>query len=185
MKNKFKYVIITLLGIILIVSLCTMIDYSRFKNNQKPIFAYPKNYYNDGGSVEYVGLGYVVTYFNMITDSGLEGELKHFGPFWLTFDDAYIETVGEFYAGLSQEEKRFYFEFNDILTEEEMKIILDKDLSVLEYAKKLMTLFEDERISVDNKNWIKEEIKLIIDNNELSEDEKTNFKMFFENNNEE
>ena len=185
MKNKFKYVIITLLGIILIVSLCTMIDYSRFKNNQKPIFAYPKNYYNDGGSVEYVGLGYVVTYFNMITDSGLEGELKHFGPFWLTFDDAYIETVGEFYAALSQDEKRFYFEFNDILTEEEMKTILDKDLTDVEYAKKLMTLFEDERISVDNKNWIKEEIKLIKDNNELSEDEKTNFKMFFENNNEE
>lgn len=182
MKNKFKYVIITLLGILLIVLLCTIIDYSRFKNNQKPIFAYPKNYYNDGGSVEYVGLGYVVTYFNMITDSGLEGELKHFGPFWLTFDDAYIETVGDFYASLSQEEKRFYFEFNDILTEEEMKPILDKDLSNVEYAKKLMTLFEDERLTVENKNWIKEEIKLIEDNNELSDDEKTNFKMFFENN---
>ena len=63
-----KNVIIVIIGILILAIIFGFIDYNRYRNNQKPIFAFPMTYM-DGGSVEYVGLGYQIIYFNMIEDS--------------------------------------------------------------------------------------------------------------------
>ena len=64
----FKNAIIVIIGILILACIFGFIDYHRYRNNEKPIFTFPMTYM-DGGSVEYVGLGYQIIYFNMIEDS--------------------------------------------------------------------------------------------------------------------
>ena len=78
----------------------------------------------------------------MLEDRFLEEEnFKYFGPFWVTFDKAYIKTVGEFYASLSPEEKEFYAYFEDIIYNDEFEVIFGaKESSIYEYYYKLIDL---------------------------------------------
>lgn len=120
----FKNVIIVIIGILILACIFGFIDYHRYRNNEKPIFTFPMMYM-DGGSVEYVGLGYQIIYFNMIEDSMAiqkDGKIiKDMAPIWYTFDDSYIKAVGDIYANLDSQRKIIYTEIKDSLTEEEIQ----------------------------------------------------------------
>ena len=120
----FKNAIIVIIGILILACIFGFIDYHRYRNNEKPIFTFPMTYM-DGGTVEYVGLGYQIIYFNMIEDSMAiqkDGKIiKDMAPIWYTFDDSYIKAVGDIYANLDSQRKIIYAEIKDSLTEEEIQ----------------------------------------------------------------
>lgn len=120
----FKNAIIVIIGILILACIFGFIDYHRYRNNEKPIFTFPMTYM-DGGSVEYVGLGYQIIYFNMIEDSMAiqkDGKIiKDMAPIWYTFDDSYIKAVGDIYANLDSQRKIIYAEIKDSLMEEEIQ----------------------------------------------------------------
>lgn len=120
----FKNAIIVIIGILILACIFGFIDYHRYRNNEKPIFTFPMMYM-DGGSVEYVGLGYQIIYFNMIEDSMAiqkDGKIiKDMAPIWYTFDDSYIKAVGDIYANLDSQRKIIYAEIKDSLTEDEIQ----------------------------------------------------------------
>lgn len=66
--KKLKNIIIILIVFILLAMLFFAIDYSRVQKQKKPIFCIknPAGEINDGGTVEYFGLGYKVIDFNRL-----------------------------------------------------------------------------------------------------------------------
>ena len=66
MRKGIKVALI-ILGVILILGLIFfMVDYNRVKNGEKPIFCINTATANDGGTKEYLGLGYKVIDFNRL-----------------------------------------------------------------------------------------------------------------------
>ena len=117
----------------------------------------------------------------MLEDRFLEEEnFKYFGPFWVTFDKAYIKTVGEFYASLSPEEKEFYAYFEDIIYNDEFEVIFGaKESSIYEYYYKLIDLYQtDERLNDDHRNYIYNLVAEYYDKSSKEMDE--NIKNIFE-----
>lgn len=72
-----------------------MVDKNRAREGQKPIFCIPIGAYSDGGTVEYIGLGYKVIDFNKmeeIVDNTMNYYTKvHIGSWFMTYDSAYKE----------------------------------------------------------------------------------------------
>ena len=66
MKNKKRIVIISIL--IITIMFCT--DFLCTKLEKKPIFCIKAGSYSDGGSTQYIGLGYQVIVFNKIDSYG-------------------------------------------------------------------------------------------------------------------
>lgn len=66
--KKLKNITIILIVFILLAMLFFAIDYSRVQKQKKPIFCIknPAGEINDGGTVEYFGLGYKVIDFNRL-----------------------------------------------------------------------------------------------------------------------
>ena len=85
MKKKIKILLIVL-GVIIILGLIFfVVDYNRVKSKEKPIFCIhnPAGVINDGGTVEYFGLGYKVIDFNML--NGYD-EMK-IGSWFMKYED--------------------------------------------------------------------------------------------------
>lgn len=84
------FVVLVILGIIFYT-----IDRNRAREGQKPIFCIPIGAYLDGGTVEYIGLGYKVIDFNKmeeIVDNTMNYYTKvHIGSWFMTYDSAYKE----------------------------------------------------------------------------------------------
>ena len=85
MKKSLK-VIGIVLGVIVILGIVFfVVDYNRVQKQEKPIFCIqnPAGIINDGGTVEYFGLGYKVIAYNK-----LNGYNKiHIGTYFLEYDD--------------------------------------------------------------------------------------------------
>ena len=131
-------------------------------------------------SMKYIGLGYEIIYFNMIEDRFLEDEnFKYFGPFWVTFDKAYIKTVGEFYSSLTPEEKEFYGNFEDVFYDHEFEILFgSKDSSIYEYYDRLINIYQtDERLNDGHREFLYKLISDYFDNHssEMSDNIKDRF----------
>lgn len=58
--KKFRKVLLAILVLIILIALFFTVDYIRVKGNNSPIFCIKTNAYKDGGSAEYIGLGYKV-----------------------------------------------------------------------------------------------------------------------------
>jgi len=69
MKKSLKTGLIILSIIVLIGLGFLAVDYMRIKEQKKPIFALKTQIYRDGGTVEYLGLGYKVINFNKLDGS--------------------------------------------------------------------------------------------------------------------
>lgn len=85
MKKVVKIIIIALAVMIAISLIFFLIDYSRVQKKEKPIFCIesPSGEANDGGTIEYLGLGYKVIDFNMLT--GYD-EMK-IGTWFMKYED--------------------------------------------------------------------------------------------------
>ena len=83
MKKGIKVVLI-ILGVIIIFALIFFaVDYNRAKNGEKPIFCLNTAIANDGGTKEYLGLGYKVIDFNR-----LDGYDKvKIGTYFMKYED--------------------------------------------------------------------------------------------------
>lgn len=71
--------------VVAVVLLSTMIiaDFNYVLQNQKPIFCFIRNAYEDGGTVEYIGLGYKITDYNAMhgrQDVDLGSIFKRYDP---------------------------------------------------------------------------------------------------------
>jgi len=64
-------------------------DFIRAKNNQKPIFAPETSFYSDGGTCEFIGLGYkVIAYAVIDKNGGITGEfICQIGTWFLSYDE--------------------------------------------------------------------------------------------------
>ncbi len=80
------------------------VDYIRAKNQKLPIFCsklFGLFSYQDGGTVEYIGLGYKVISFKALLDEGMypgwEGNLfletKYICPIYTTYREAFIDVI--------------------------------------------------------------------------------------------
>lgn len=97
MKNRLKILFI-ILGIIVVLGLIFFaIDYNRVKKQEKPIFCVNTTTYRDGGTKEYLGLGYKVIDFHT-----LEG-----------YDDIKIGTCFMQYNDFDEEMKRYETKFEE------------------------------------------------------------------------
>ena len=66
MRKGIKVALIILGVIIILVLIFFMVDYNRVKNGEKPIFCINTANANDGGTKEYLGLGYKIIDFNRL-----------------------------------------------------------------------------------------------------------------------
>lgn len=65
--KKIKKVLMTLVVLIACITIFAIIDFNRVKNNELPIFCIKKGTFMDGGSTEYIGLGYkILDYHQML-----------------------------------------------------------------------------------------------------------------------
>ena len=65
--KKIKKVLMTLVVLIACITIFATIDFNRVKNNELPIFCIKKGTFMDGGSTEYIGLGYkILDYHQML-----------------------------------------------------------------------------------------------------------------------
>lgn len=66
MKKLIKIIGIVFVIIILLGFIFCIVDYNKIKNGNKPIFCFKKIEYQDGGTNEYIGLGYKIIDFNTL-----------------------------------------------------------------------------------------------------------------------
>ena len=83
MKKGIKIFCIILLVIIILVIVFFIVDYNRVKNSNTPMFCINIGTLRDGGSVEYLGLGYKVIDFNTL--DGYD-DIK-IGTWFINYDD--------------------------------------------------------------------------------------------------
>ena len=114
MKILFK-VLSIIIGIVIILGiLFFIVDYSRVKNNQIPIFCIPVGIAMDGGTVEYLGLGYKVIDFNTISG----------------YDDIKIGTWTMKYSDFDDEISKY-----DKIKEQQIEIIQNSKVATIEVEK--------------------------------------------------
>ena len=83
MKKGIKIFCIILITIIILGIVFFIVDYNRVKNNNTPMFCINTGTLRDGGSVEYLGLGYKVIEFNTL--DGYD-DIK-IGTWFMNYDD--------------------------------------------------------------------------------------------------
>ena len=85
MKKTFKVIGISLIILVILALIFFTVDYIRVQKQEKPIFCIsnPAGIYNDGGTIEYFGLGYKIIDFNML--NGYD-EMK-IGSWAIQYDD--------------------------------------------------------------------------------------------------
>lgn len=114
MKILFK-VLSIIIGIVIILGiLFFIVDYSRVKNNQIPIFCIPVGIAMDGGTIEYLGLGYKVIDFNTISG----------------YDDIKIGTWTMKYSDFDDEITKY-----DKIKEQQIEIIQNSKVATIEVEK--------------------------------------------------
>lgn len=104
-NNKYKYIKIALI-LIIVWGIMFYVDYCLVRNQQLPLFAWKFlgiMSYQDGGTVEYIGIGYKVIDFHAIIYNYYEGimdykyEVKHMCPWWVTYEEMLDKYVYDIY----------------------------------------------------------------------------------------
>lgn len=148
-QNKAVKIILI---IVLLWGIMFFTDYTRVKNNERPIFCIknPARTLSDGGTVEFFGLGYKVIDFHTIAG----------------FDDIKIGTWSMEYNDFDKEmkvyEKRFeeQLEYEDNINNRVTTIDIETAFENNEQGKKVYTLNQEEIYQIfaiiDNANFTKE-----------------------------
>lgn len=106
MKKKLKILFIVL-GIIAVLGVIFfVIDYNRVKEQEKPIFCINTTTYKDGGTKEYLGLGYKVIDFHTLAG----------------YDDIKIGTCFMQYNDFDEEMRRYETKFEEELQKNDYNI---------------------------------------------------------------
>ncbi len=99
MKNKIKTLFIIIFIIIVFGIIFFTVDYNRARNNQKPLFCIKTGTLLDGGTIEYLGIGYKVIDFHTLAG----------------FDDVKIGTWSMDYDDFRDEMKVYEEQFEETL----------------------------------------------------------------------
>lgn len=163
MKKFLKILIVIILIWIIFVS----IDYFKYKEHKKPIFARYEIAYLDGGTIEYWGLGYKIIYFNKINDQVFDENpnFKYMGPIWTDYDKAYKMCTEKVYSDVysslnSISDRGTYMILKDIYSPQELDSIFEeKVMDDLAYYLKLIDVYENNELNEEDKKWLFDEIK--------------------------
>lgn len=167
MKKFFKALFFFILIIIFVFLISISVDYFRYKEYKKPIFAFFPITYLDGGTREYWGLGYKIIYFNLIEDNywGQKAEIKYMGPIWTDFDIAYKkatqETYGKVFSTLSgiTEKGVYSVLIKHYSIEETEKIFSYKENDELKYYFKLFEVYNNGKLNEEEKKLLMYDIE--------------------------
>lgn len=147
MKKGLKVISIVLVIVIILGLIFFIVDYNKIKNNEKPVFCINTSSYEDGGTVEYFGLGYKVIDFHTIDG----------------FDDIKIGTWCMDYNDFDEEMKLYEKRLEEQLESENNinnKVTTIDIETALENPKKVYTLNQEEIYQIfniiDNANFTKE-----------------------------
>lgn len=182
-----KKILKILLVIVIIYAIIIGVDYYRYTKYKKPIFAFFPLTYMDGGTTEYLGLGYKIIYFNRILDAHLSQEFKYMGPIWIDYDEAYEKVTDEIYRMLTSYgtfDSAYEVETYNVLTKVYSKelinemIVARKDDSFdsrnkekeLEYCEFIMKAYENEKFSEEEKEKLYKYIKNYYDTSVYNKD---------------
>lgn len=166
MKKVLKRLIIIVLIIILAFIIFISVDYFRYKEHKRPIFALFPLTAMDGGTTEYWGLGYKIVYFNRL-DEWIWKErsnIKYIGPIWVDYDDAHkkavLDLVGETYETLHSNTKLVYLSLlNHYAVEKVETLFKEKENNELNYHLGLMEIYDKELFSKNESDIIMYEIE--------------------------
>ena len=101
--------ILTIVFFILVaIIIFSIVDYNKVKSDNKPIFCFAQNKLDDGGTVEYIGLGYKIIAFHK-----LEGISSYYGGVHATLlfvqtNQVYKNARGNDFASLGKDDKELY-----------------------------------------------------------------------------
>lgn len=91
MNKKIKVILtIVLINIIILGLIFFVVDYNKVKKQELPVFCVYIDTYHDGGTIEYLGLGYKVIAFHkfdMEEDTGYHDKI-HIGSWFMTYKSA-------------------------------------------------------------------------------------------------
>ena len=133
MKKNIIMIVVSILIIFITLIIFGCVDYTKYKNNEEPIFCFIKNKLEDGGTKEYIGVGYKIIYFHRIEGVSSYYGGSHFVPIWKDVDELYKEARGTF-SELSHVEQISY----DILLKFHDKDELERILTEWnEYEKRI------------------------------------------------
>lgn len=151
-KTKIIYTILIIIALIAIVTAIT--DYIRFKQNKKPIFAINTGTYKDGGTKEYLGLGYKVIDFNSISGNN---DMKFSSWFtWFSRPDDLDEDILEY-------NKRKELDVDKLMILENLDIITAKEKELPSNPNKFIELQKDLYNQIKEKeNSYKQCLELLI-----------------------
>lgn len=65
-RKTVRNLLVTCVVVVILLSTMIIADYNYVIHNEKPIFCFIKNAYEDGGTIEYVGLGYKIIDYNAL-----------------------------------------------------------------------------------------------------------------------
>ena len=87
----FKKIIMIIFVLIVLIIIFATVDYNRVKNGEQPIFSKVTGTLMDGGTVEYIGLGYKIIDYHKMLPTWVHAELGTNKS--LYYDDVKIGTL--------------------------------------------------------------------------------------------
>ena len=187
MKKFLKSLIIIILIILFAFIIFVSVDYFRYKEHKKTIFALFPVTAMDGGTTEYWGLGYKIVYFNRL-DEWIWKErsnIKYIGPIWVDYDDAHkiavSNLVGETYETLQSNTKLVYLSLlNHYEIEKVEELFKEKKNNEINYYYKLMEACDEKILTDEEKDILTYEIEDYYLNNmsTMEKDAKGKFDVF-------
>ena len=164
MKKLLKVVGLILVILIILGIIFFIIDYSRVKNNETPLFCILKDEANDGGTKIYLGLGYKVIDFHTL--AGYD-DIK-IGSWFMDYND-FEEEMKKFEDRFDKEMKNSEYSFCGTITQvEENLFFVEPDEN--EEIKKSADLIMVEKLKIDTnvKYEIGERVKITYDGNVMT-----------------
>lgn len=106
--RKNTKILIIVLAILVTIIVLALVDYNKVKSDNKPIFCFAQNKLDDGGTIEYIGLGYKIIAFHKI-----EGISSYYGgvhavPLFIQTNQVYKNARGNDFASLGKDNKELY-----------------------------------------------------------------------------
>lgn len=157
MKKTLKIIGIILVIIIILGLIFFIVDYNLVKKQEKPIFCIknPAGTIRDGGTIEYLGLGYKVIGFNTL---GGYKEIK-IGSWFMDYDD-FSEEIQK----VEEENRNEEFSFCGIVTKVEENLFFVKPDANEEIARSAdLVMVGKLKNDTDIKIEVGEKIRIIYD----------------------
>lgn len=166
MRKFLNSLIIIIFILVLVFTIFVSVDYFRYKEHKRPIFAIFPVTAMDGGTTEYWGLGYKIVYFNRL-DEWIWKErtnIKYMGPIWVDYAEAHkkavLNLVGETYDELHSNTKLVYLSIlNHYEIEKVEELFKRKENNEMNYYYGLMEIYDEELFSKDESDIIMYEIE--------------------------